>query len=675
MLMDLDQDIELITERQRTDWNARSRSSSVGTIGRDDDILPSTLDPEEVIDLTIDESNHSYSTVSEGEFALASYRVSGETIKPDDCVQIRKTPLGRYRVHFVVVKAIVRNCMGEVTIRGLPLIRNRSLAAKLPKKINEVCHILHIAQGDPDETPAFINVGVEWIVRKRSLIVTNASWPKYKSGNLHPFTDTEDGRVVDEDNGPLVCRWKFRIISVTQDHRSKPVEEVVERIYASEVTDAMYRVSDEVLCHEWRGGRIPGGSWSPTNPSQPPVGVIELDGPRTSRPQQRQPGQKYTVFDSFAGAGGVSRGAQMAGMVVTHAVDKAEDVWSTYKANFPKTKLFRGSVDEFIRRNRQHIRVDILHLSPPCQYFSPAHTHKGVNDDENIFALFSCNSLINKVRPRIITVEQTFGLTQERHQEYLHILINDFTQFGYSVRWKIVRLCTWGSAQDRKRLIMIAAAPGEKLPPFPQPTHSERGSGGLKPHTTIRKALSRIRAGDSLHNLCAVKWHNPPKPPYIPDRLAGTLTTGGVDLTFPDGSRDLTLREHANLQGFPLYHTFRGTRTSIKKQIGNAFPPNTVKVLYDSLARWLLRQDGINTHQERVADAIMLDEEEETGFMVVDNEIDYPNTATGRPTRRVPGSSATGGAGRTGGHGNVCINPTMPRLVDSSHGRVVVDLT
>ncbi|KAF7548144.1 hypothetical protein G7Z17_g7246 [Cylindrodendrum hubeiense] len=312
-------------------------------------------------------------------------------------------------------------------------------------------------------------------------------------------------------------------------------------------------------------------------------------------------------------AGGVSRGAQMAGFKVEYAVDKAEEVWDTYKTNFPDTQLFKMSLDEFLSDpGNGHLRVDVLHFSPPCQYFSPAHTWAAAHDDENIFALFSCNQLLKKTRPRIITVEQTFGLTHSRHAEYCRAFLGDFTQFGYSVRWKVVRLCTWGAAQDRKRLIIIAAAPGERLPPFPAATHSQDGEGGLLPYNSIQRALGGVRRGDDLHDLQNVKYYQTRRPSYDPRRLAGTITTGGNEVYFPDGTRDLTLRELASLQGFPKNHTFLGTKTSIKRQIGNAFPPNTVRVLYRHIEEWLLKNDGMQPYQLREELVVVDDESDES---------------------------------------------------------------
>lgn len=273
----------------------------------------------------------------------------------------------------------------------------------------------------------------------------------------------------------------------------------------------------------------------------------------------------------------------------------------------------------------RNVRVDVLHFSPPCQYFSPAHTHESAHDEDNIAALFACNQLIHKTRPRLITVEQTFGITHDRHIEYLRALISDFTQFGYSLRWKVVRFCTWGAAQDRKRLIIIAAAPGEKLPPFPEATHSENGEGGLQPFNTIGRAISGLRYGDDLHDLDLARRFRPRRPAYDPERLAPTITTGGTGTYHPDGRREFTLRELANLQGFPVVHQFFGNKTSIKKQIGNAFPPNIVCMLYKHLEKWLLKEDGMRPYQPPLDDIVMIDDDSDvSAFLADESDVENP---------------------------------------------------
>ncbi|KAM3461989.1 hypothetical protein NHJ6243_004443 [Beauveria neobassiana] len=190
----------------------------------------------------------------------------------------------------------------------------------------------------------------------------------------------------------------------------------------------------------------------------------------------------------------------------------------------------------------------------------------------------------------------TFGITHAKHINHFWALIRDFTDLGYSVRWSVIRLCTWGSPQDRKRLIMIASAPGEQSPSFPAPTHSEFGGNGTKPFNTVASTIARVRMGDNLHNPEDVQTFHPPRPSWDANTLGRTITTGGANSYHPSGRRDFTLRELACLQGFPKSHRFVGTWTKIRRQIGNAFPPNTVYVLYKHLHDWLLKEDKIDSY-------------------------------------------------------------------------------
>ncbi|KAH6973636.1 S-adenosyl-L-methionine-dependent methyltransferase [Ilyonectria sp. MPI-CAGE-AT-0026] len=560
-------DVQFLTERQKTIWPRHGSTSTLS--GSPPPVFEDIAD--EIIDLTNNLDTVGHGLLREGEFALETLRVSDSVIKPGMFLEVCKFLVGEYDANFILVRTIARcKNTGKVNIRGVPFARTRSVLDKLPKKSNEVCMILYF-DGD--------------------------------SKRLQELVD------------------KLEVCFIRQGRNKKKTEESLVRVHSDDVLDTQYRVSEDALSNQWRGSRVKGGSWIPYQRTG--ADFIDLEeAAATDSEGRRLRGQKYTVFDACSGAGGVSRGAQMTGFKIQYAVDKAEEVWDTYETNFPDTQLFPMSLDEFLSDPRSgHLRVDVLHFSPPCQYFSPAHTWAAAHDDENIFALFSCNQLLKKTRPRIITVEQTFGLTHDRHSTYFRAFLADFTQFGYSVRWKVVRLCTWGAAQDRKRLIIIAAAPGERLPTFPTATHSQDGEGGLLPFNSIQRALDGIQPGDDLQDLDNVKYYQPRRPSLDPNRLAGTITTGGSDVYFPDGTRELTLREIASLQGFPKNHTFLGTKTSIKRQIGNAFPPNTVRVLYRHIEEWLLKDDGVQPYQPS-EDLILLDDESDTSMNISDDSED-----------------------------------------------------
>lgn len=87
--------------------------------------------------------------------------------------------------------------------------------------------------------------------------------------------------------------------------------------------------------------------------------------------------------------------------------------------------------------------IDILHLSPPCQFFSPlAYAKRDKSDVTNRDILLCCPHLINKIRPRLFTLEQTFGITHATHAAFFNALIQSFTYHGYSIRWLVIATAT-----------------------------------------------------------------------------------------------------------------------------------------------------------------------------------------------------------------------------------------
>src|SRR5690606_29302335 len=142
--------------------------------------------------------------------------------------------------------------------------------------------------------------------------------------------------------------------------------------------------------------------------------------------RRRRHGQKYTFFDAFSGAGGSSRGAVKAGLFPRYAVDHWYAACYTYRSNLRHTELFKMSADRVIATTTLKMLItDVLHLSPPCQVFSPAHTIPSqARDEANLASLFSCESLLVKAKPRIFTLEQTFGLMMDRFAIYFNHLVN-----------------------------------------------------------------------------------------------------------------------------------------------------------------------------------------------------------------------------------------------------------
>lgn len=346
------------------------------------------------------------------------------------------SPIG---ARFVEIKSIWvgRNNNHDIILRGLPYARTRQLHGRLECKRNEVCQIIEIEDDDgrPDEEQALVEIRPEQIMKTRILIKTNKPYPKENRPRFDPVYNT---RQKIEDCAPLTCRWKMRLEyrDAAKRKAGKSYGGSLIKVGEDDVEKRRDRVPDKELRETWRGA-------SGTKSGHPPT--------------------PYTFGDMFCGAGGVSRGAVMAGLKVYPHLGKvsllysllltlliqvkiAVDHWpvacKSYRRNFPDTQLYEGEVMSFINDDSIDYRstpIDILHLSPPCQYFSPlGYIWRGRNQNEaNADALLSCFHLINKMRPRFFTLEETFGLTQPKHSQFFNALIHGFTCHGYSVQWLV----------------------------------------------------------------------------------------------------------------------------------------------------------------------------------------------------------------------------------------------
>lgn len=88
--------------------------------------------------------------------------------------------------------------------------------------------------------------------------------------------------------------------------------------------------------------------------------------------------------------------------------------------------------------------------------WSPAKTCPGKNDESNYASLFSIAALIRRAKPRIVTLEQTFGILFTSFEWEFRVLIQMLTMHGYSVSWKVMELQKLGLASRRQRLMIEA---------------------------------------------------------------------------------------------------------------------------------------------------------------------------------------------------------------------------
>ncbi|KAM3434233.1 hypothetical protein MY4824_005572 [Beauveria thailandica] len=318
-------------QRQRSASVASTSTILPDTAGADDDYCeiveeddaePDVLFASEVIDLTKDDSQRLILPHRPNETELESIVAPcGLTVKPTNCIQISDTYLGELKINFLQVTTIIRDYDGRTFIRGIPFTRVRHLNGKIRDRLNEVCMVLHQHKqpGQKPDPPVLVDVEPQRVIRWRTLIITNAPFPAH-AADMNRYARSrslEQKRIAAEKSAHIVCRWGLTVTySITAANRNKAEEELLEHLRSDDLLDAKYRVSDNRVSELWRGPRQRGGGWKTT-----PESLKSLDTPIS-----RGPGQTYTLFDSFSGAGGVSRGAQDAGFKIRYAIDKEREV-------------------------------------------------------------------------------------------------------------------------------------------------------------------------------------------------------------------------------------------------------------------------------------------------------------------------------------------------------------
>ncbi|TGO57273.1 hypothetical protein BOTNAR_0204g00170 [Botryotinia narcissicola] len=495
---------------------------------------------------------------------------------------------------FLKIKTIVKYLASdEILIRGWKLVRTRDrmLGGIAGKKRNELAFIHDVDRDDKRDVweQSVQSIRVYEVLKIRRLICTNRLLPdcRYNKDDIPvEIRIKEENEILKyiEEEMVLVARIVFVARYPDAEARvrkgalvDRPRESgILRSLQKKECTEGYY-IDPDGKKKGWRGENVLGGSGN-------------LDNGRNGFNLSFQ----YTYGDGYCGAGGMTRGAASAGLKVKWGFDFNPHAGETWQKNFPDAKFHLLPVNEFaaLPDPRKKLWVDILHLSPPCQVFSPIHTCPGRNDEINYAALFGVMAAIEKARPRIVTLEQTFGILHPKHKDAFNGLIACFTNLGFDVSWKVVRFQGYGTPSRRTRLIILASCSGEPLPHMLQYTYHDPQHlhPSQKPYLTPSKVLSAIPAHAPNHDPSSERLHRATYTPWDGSIICRAILTSGAGIGLPNGARGMTNRELAALQGFPLKHVFYGLE--IKKQVGNAVPPIFARRLLESVRRQLERRDG-----------------------------------------------------------------------------------
>ncbi len=316
------------------------------------------------------------------------------------------------------------------------------------------------------------------------------------------------------------------------------------------------------------------------------------------------------IVSIFSGCGGLDLGFHQEGYTTIWANDFAEWAVESFRANFGDVIHLKDITKIDPYTDSSIPSCDLVLGGFPCQDFSIIWKQPGLNGKRGgLFRHFA--EFVDAKKPKAFVAENVKGLLTANGGKAIDTIVRDFESIapGYIVKPHLYNFAEYGVPQFRERVLFVGVRidTGFRFV-HPLPTHGPKAKKGYftsgealkdvekvpynNEHTNIkektRKMLELIPEGGNFTDI--------PKdsPLYVKgmishvyrrlklDEPAKTIIAAGGGGTwgyhYPE-PRPLTNRERARLQSFPDDFVFKGSMTEVRRQIGNAVPPEGVRII------------------------------------------------------------------------------------------------
>ena len=306
----------------------------------------------------------------------------------------------------------------------------------------------------------------------------------------------------------------------------------------------------------------------------------------------------YRVASLFSGCGGMDLGCEggfeylgktynRLNTEVVYAMDFDKPICDIYNSNFQNTCCHQ---DINFLESDDVPDHDILTGGFPCQSFSViAQNPKrlGYKDETKGKLFFEMCRILRDKHPRAFVAENVKGLLSANHGEAFPLILKEFVDSGYFVKYKVLTASEYGIPQRRQRVFIVGFRSKEAYDAFDFPTpttlnnpvpirdiledestidekyyFSEQAVAGMK-KSKNSKTMNKGRAQDVDGPCNTVGAH-----------LAKvSLNSTDPVLCINGRYRMFTPREVARIQSFPDTFVLSGTRSTNYKALGNAVAP------------------------------------------------------------------------------------------------------
>lgn len=304
---------------------------------------------------------------------------------------------------------------------------------------------------------------------------------------------------------------------------------------------------------------------------------------------------EMTFVDCFCGAGGLSKGLELAGLQGICGLDWFKEAGMTYERNFDHP-FVNGDItlpevkNQFYNTVRNQLngkKLSIVAGGFPCQGFSMAGNR--IVDDPRNSLYKELLEIVAHLQPEYVICENVKGLRSMLGGMVELKILADFRAIGYEMNVTTLCAADYNVPQKRERVIFIGNRIGNvNMHPTPMLLPNEYKTTGeaigdlvdhpedkdfnhvpTKHKPEMEERIMACPEGQSLYKGYSDAWK---KCPWNEASCTIKENHGGVNL-HPKLPRVLTAREMARLQSFPDNFIFEGPKNKQLVQIGNAVPP------------------------------------------------------------------------------------------------------
>ncbi|MBI2762132.1 MAG: DNA cytosine methyltransferase [Chloroflexi bacterium] len=218
-----------------------------------------------------------------------------------------------------------------------------------------------------------------------------------------------------------------------------------------------------------------------------------------------QPSRPLRSLELFTGAGGLALGTHLAGFEHSALVEWNKDACQTLRANAAWGAVPGIEHWRVIEADARTVPVgelgpvDLIAGGPPCQPFSIAGKHQGMDDSRNMIPEFI--RAIRQLTPRAFILENVRGLLRQNFRSYLSYVLLELTyptvtrlpdetwvghlrrledihtrgryaDLKYNVVFRLLNAADYGVPQLRERVFLVGFRADTGIEwHFPEPTH------------------------------------------------------------------------------------------------------------------------------------------------------------------------------------------------------------